>query len=47
MEDDSGYWKQNLYLLQEAAPRPFAVKCCSLLESKPPQVFFMILNDSL
>lgn len=24
-----GYWKQNLYLLQERAPKPNAVVCCN------------------
>uniref|UniRef100_A0A915CED1 Uncharacterized protein n=2 Tax=Parascaris TaxID=6254 RepID=A0A915CED1_PARUN len=37
MEDDFGYWKQNLYLLQEAAPRPLAVKCRTKPLSTPPQ----------
>ncbi|MCP9257641.1 N-chimaerin [Dirofilaria immitis] len=37
MEEEVGYWKQNLYLLQEAAPRPFPVKCTISLESIPPQ----------
>uniref|UniRef100_A0A0R3QUI1 Chimerin 2 n=1 Tax=Brugia timori TaxID=42155 RepID=A0A0R3QUI1_9BILA len=37
MEEEIGYWKQNLYLLQEAAPRPFPVKCLASPESSPPQ----------
>uniref|UniRef100_A0A0R3RVF3 Chimerin 2 n=1 Tax=Elaeophora elaphi TaxID=1147741 RepID=A0A0R3RVF3_9BILA len=37
MEEEVGYWKQNLYLLQEAAPRPFPVKCTVSPESSPPQ----------
>ncbi|VDN17582.1 unnamed protein product [Gongylonema pulchrum] len=38
MEEEIGYWKQNLYLLQEAAPRPFAVRCTTTLpDSVPPQ----------
>lgn len=37
MEEELGYWKQNLYLLQEAAPRPFAVKCSPPPEFTPPQ----------
>lgn len=48
MEEEVGYWKQNLYLLQEAAPRPFPVKCMISPESSPPQVphllFFFPLN---
>ncbi|KAK6053473.1 SH2 domain protein [Cooperia oncophora] len=47
MEDDTGgtggsigglgYWKQNLYLLQERAPKPLAVKCNRVIENRPPQ----------
>uniref|UniRef100_A0A915PQ50 Rho-GAP domain-containing protein n=1 Tax=Setaria digitata TaxID=48799 RepID=A0A915PQ50_9BILA len=37
MEEEVGYWKQNLYLLQEAAPRPFPVKCIISPDSSPPQ----------
>ncbi|KAK6026818.1 SH2 domain protein [Ostertagia ostertagi] len=47
MEDDTGgtggsigglgYWKQNLYLLQERAPKPLAVTCNRVIENRPPQ----------
>ncbi|CAI4230611.1 unnamed protein product [Auanema sp. JU1783] len=42
MDDDSGggsygYWKQNLYLLQERAPKPLAVGCRTVLPSRPIQ----------
>ncbi|MFH4983484.1 hypothetical protein AB6A40_010193 [Gnathostoma spinigerum] len=37
MEEESGFWKQNLYLLQEAAPRPIAVRRKTRIESAPPQ----------
>ncbi|PAV63062.1 hypothetical protein WR25_14740 [Diploscapter pachys] len=44
MDDDggggaagSGYWKQNLYLLQEKAPKPLAVRCTRHVEHRPPQ----------
>ncbi|VDN02022.1 unnamed protein product [Thelazia callipaeda] len=37
MEEEIGYWKQNLYLLQEAAPRPFSVKCSFPPRSIPHQ----------
>ncbi|KAL4003519.1 RhoGAP domain family protein [Acanthocheilonema viteae] len=37
MEEEVGYWKQNLYLLQEAAPRPFPVMCTVSPECSPPQ----------
>uniref|UniRef100_A0A1I7XJC5 Uncharacterized protein n=1 Tax=Heterorhabditis bacteriophora TaxID=37862 RepID=A0A1I7XJC5_HETBA len=33
----AGYWKQNLYLLQERAPKPLPVRCTRAVESKPPQ----------
>ncbi|KAL6725724.1 hypothetical protein Aduo_007758 [Ancylostoma duodenale] len=32
-----GYWKQNLYLLQERAPKPIAVPCNRVIENRPPQ----------
>ncbi|KAF1763464.1 hypothetical protein GCK72_011730 [Caenorhabditis remanei] len=44
MEDDGppgssggsrGYWKQNLYLLQEKAPKPNAVQCRRAVQHKP------------
>lgn len=45
MDDDGGggansalgYWKQNLYLLQERAPKPQPIKCARPLESCPIQ----------
>lgn len=36
MDDDAGYWKQNLYLLQEKAPRPILVRCNRRIFNKPP-----------
>lgn len=42
MEEEVGYWKQNLYLLQEAAPRPFPVVCTVPPESLPPQVSHLL-----
>lgn len=30
-----GYWKQNLYLLQEKAPKPNAVLCRKPLQQRP------------
>ncbi|ETN72322.1 hypothetical protein RB195_011894 [Necator americanus] len=32
-----GYWKQNLYLLQERAPKPVPVLCNRIIENRPPQ----------
>ncbi|VDK48838.1 unnamed protein product, partial [Cylicostephanus goldi] len=32
-----GYWKQNLYLLQERAPKPIPVLCTRKIENRPPQ----------
>lgn len=37
MEEELGYWKQNLYLLQEAAPHPKPVKCIPAPEFVPLQ----------
>lgn len=39
MDEDSsgGYWKQNLYLLQEKAPQPIAVPCLRPIPSPPRQ----------
>lgn len=47
MEEEVGYWKQNLYLLQEAAPRPFPVKCMISPESSPPQVPHLLFFFSI
>jgi hypothetical protein len=35
MDDECGYWKQNLYLLQEKAPRPILVRCNRRIFNKP------------
>uniref|UniRef100_A0AC34GTG2 Beta-chimaerin n=1 Tax=Panagrolaimus sp. ES5 TaxID=591445 RepID=A0AC34GTG2_9BILA len=35
MDDEGGYWKQNLYLLQEKAPRPILVRCNRRIFNKP------------
>uniref|UniRef100_A0A7E4UUA6 SH2 domain protein n=1 Tax=Panagrellus redivivus TaxID=6233 RepID=A0A7E4UUA6_PANRE len=38
MDDDwfqGGYWKQNLYLLQEKAPRPIPVRCVKRIFNRP------------
>lgn len=42
MDDESlqgGYWKQNLYLLQEKAPKPKAVHCRYNLHGDKPHFY--------
>jgi hypothetical protein len=38
-EDDlqDSYWKQNLYLLQERAPKPKIVECIRRIVNRPSQ----------
>jgi hypothetical protein len=41
MDEEDGfqetYWKQNLFLLQERAPKPTPVECNRRVINKPPQ----------
>jgi hypothetical protein len=33
----NGFWKQNLYLLQERAPKPHPVICTNTIDDRPQQ----------